>query len=82
MIIKELAFSSFSKIFREHDEMLEGIGFTKNGTVTVLLTPSVTWHVTRDAETCEVLVRSEASAEHKAHKFIISADDFDEITIC
>ena len=82
MIIKELSFTAFSKIFKEHDEMFEGIGFTKHGTVTVLLTPSVTWHVTRDTETHDVLVRSEASVEHKAHKFILSADDFDEITIC
>lgn len=82
MIIKELAFSVFTKIFKEHDDLFVGIGFTKHGTVSVLLTPSVTWHVTRHAEIGKIVVSNEESEEYTAHVITLDVDDFDEITIC
>lgn len=82
MIIKELSFVAFCKVFKGHDDMLAGIGFTKHGTVDVLLTPMVTWHITRSAGLGDITVESEESEDYKAHTFTLDADDFDEITIC
>lgn len=82
MIIKELNFPVFCKVFKEHDDMVIGIGFTKHGTANVLLTPAVTWYVARNAETGKVTLWSEESEEDKSHTFVLNVDDFDEIVIC
>ena len=82
MIIKGLAFSTFCKVFKEHDCMFMGIGFTNHNTVDVLLTPAVTWHITRSSETGKVYVRNEESEEYKEHTFVLDAEDYQEITIC
>ena len=82
MIIKELSFSAFCKIFKGHDDMLIGIGFTDHGTVDLLLTTAVTWYIARNAESSTVVVRGVASDEHTACTFTLNSDDFEEITIC
>ena len=82
MIIKELAFASFCKVFKKHDSLIDGIGFTNRTTVNVLLTSEVTWHITRYPDTGEVLIWCEESKGHEAHSFLLKAEDFCEITIC
>ena len=82
MIIKNLAFSVFCKVFKEHDDLFVGVGFTDHSTVDVLLTSAVTWHITRRVDSGQVTLRSEESEEHKAHLFFLDTEDFEEITIC
>lgn len=81
MIIKELSLAVFCKLFTEHDGILTGIGFTKNGTVDLLFTTAMTWYVSRNAETGVVTVWSVESDE-RTHTFTLNPDDFNEIVIC
>ena len=84
MIIKELAFHAFCEVFKNQDDVLIGVGFTDHGTVDVLLTPTVTWYVIRDAETGNINIcgEYEDSGEDKEISFKLRADSFQEITIC
>ena len=81
MIIKELSFPVFCKVFKEYDGMVVGIGFTDHGTVDILLTPTVTWYVARNAESGTVMIWS-IEDEFSDKSFTLNADDFEEITIC
>lgn len=82
MIIKELSFTVFCKVFKGRADILAGIGVTKHGTVDVLLIPTVTWHVTRDIRSGKVTLWSEESEDHKSSTITLTPEDFDEITIC
>lgn len=82
MIIKELSFSVFCKIFKEHDGVVAGMDFTNHGTVTILLTPNATWFVKRDTKLGKIVVWSEVTEEYTTHSFTLDFEDFEEIIIC
>ena len=82
MVIKDLTFDAFSKLFVDKAALMVGVGFNKSGTVDVLLNLMYNWRVIRSATGDFALWYSEE--EENTWHWIgeLNVCDFREITMC
>lgn len=84
MIIKNLAFDVFSKVFSDRAVLITGVGFNKSGTVDVLLNPKYNWRLIRTSVGGVALWLWYAEEDKSTWHWLgeLNVCDFEEITVC
>lgn len=82
MIIKDLAFDAFSKLFTDKAVLMNDVGFYKSGTVDVLLNLKYNWRLIRTAVGGVALWYAEEDESTWHWLGELEVCDFNEITVC
>lgn len=82
MIVKDLTFDAFSKLFIDKAVLMNGVGFNKSGTVDVLLNLKYNWRLIRTAIGGVALWYSEEDESTWHWLGELDVCDFSEITVC
>lgn len=82
MIVKDLAFDAFSKLFIDKAVLMTGVGFNKSGTVDVLLNLEYNWRLVRNTTGGVALWYAEEKESTWHWLGELDVCDFSEITVC
>lgn len=82
MIIKNLAFDAFSKLFSDKAVLITGVGFNKSGTADVLLNLKYNWRLIRTTVGGVALWYAEEDESTWHWLGELNVCDFKEITVC
>ena len=82
MVIQDLAFDAFSKLFIDNAVLMNGVGFNKSGTVDVLLNLKYNWRLIRTAVGGVALWYAEEDESTWHWLGELEVCDFNEITVC
>lgn len=82
MIVKDLTFDAFSKLFIDKAVLMNGVGFNKSGTVDVLLNLMYNWRLIRTAIGGVALWYAEENESTWHWLGELDVCDFNEITVC
>lgn len=82
MIIKDLAFDAFSKLFIDNAVLMNGVGFNKSGSVDILLNLKYNWRLVRTSVGGVALWYCEDGESVWHWLGELEVCDFNEITVC